>query len=178
MIEQIEPRILYSADLNPALASNPALVPQFEQRVVDASGEFTFVAAANYEHARNEVAFVDIATPDYLELIDGIHSNIDSDRNIDVVLLDAGADGIDQISDYLATRQDVSAIHIISHGSDASFALGQDALDAQSLKQNADRISLWGNALTALDRRRRRGKHGLDRQHVAWRRLGTGIPRG
>jgi len=148
MIEQIEPRILYSADLNPALASSPSLMPQFEQRVIDASGEFTYFAEANVELSRNEVVFVDTATPDYQGLIDDIQSN-DDGRNLDIVLIDKGADGVTQISEYLATRQNISAVHIISHGTDAAIQLGQEVLDAESLKQNADQISLWGNSLTS-----------------------------
>ena len=148
MIEQLEPRILYSADLNPALASNPALMPQFEQRVIDAGGEFTYFAEASAELARNEVVFVDTATPDYQALVDGIRNDAANALNTDVVVLDANSDGISQISEYLANHQDVSAIHIISHGSDAAIQLGQNVLDVESLKQNADQISLWGNSLT------------------------------
>jgi hypothetical protein len=149
MLEQIEPRILYSADLNPALASNPALMPQFDQRVIDASGKFTYFSEANAELTRNEVVFVDTATPDYQALVDGIRNGTQNALNTDVVVLDADTNGISQISDYLAYRQDVSAIHIISHGSDAAFQLGSDVLNAQSLRQNADQISLWGNSLTS-----------------------------
>ena len=149
MIEQIEPRILYSADLNPAIASVPAAMPQAELRVVDASGEFTNFSDTSVEVSRQEVVFVDTATPDYQQLVDGIGNNDDSDTSFDVVLLDGDADGITQISDYLAGRQDVSAIHIVSHGSDAAFQLGQNVLDSESVKQNADQISLWGNALTS-----------------------------
>ncbi len=102
MIEQIEPRILYSADLNPAIAANPATLPQFEQRVVGASGEFTHFSDASVEVSRQEVVFVDTATPDYQQLVDDIGNNKDSDSNFDVVLLDGDRDGIAQISDYLA----------------------------------------------------------------------------
>ena len=44
-------------------------MPQFEQRVIDASGEFTYFAEANVELPRQEVVFVDTATPDYQALV-------------------------------------------------------------------------------------------------------------
>ncbi|MGI9324645.1 MAG: DUF4347 domain-containing protein [Pseudomonadales bacterium] len=43
-------------------------------------------------------------------------------------------------------RDDLDAIHIISHGSDGSVQLGNTALDAHSLEQNNHDIALWANS--------------------------------
>ena len=40
VIEEIEPRILYSAEFSPALLHTALVAPVAEHRVVDGSGEF------------------------------------------------------------------------------------------------------------------------------------------
>ncbi|MEO8007882.1 MAG: DUF4347 domain-containing protein, partial [Betaproteobacteria bacterium] len=135
--------------MNPLLAGAPALMPQFEQRVIDANGEYTHIAAANTELSRHEVVFVDTATPHYQSLIDDIQANGQDRRTLEVVLLDKNTDGIAQISEFLATRTDIDALHIISHGSDAAFQLGKGVLDADALNRNAAQIAHWGDSLTA-----------------------------
>ena len=66
-----------------------------------------------------------------------------------MVLLDAGKDGVAQITKTLANRQDVSAVHIVSHGADGSVQLGNSSLDFDSLLKNGSKIKGWGAALTA-----------------------------
>jgi VCBS repeat-containing protein len=149
LVEQLEPRILYSADLNPALVHDPVVAPQIEHRVIDTNGEFTHIGASDTQLSRYEVVFVDTATPDYQRLIDDIRSNGQDGRTLEVVLLDHARDGIKQITDFLGTRTDISAVHIISHGSDGSVQLGGATLNFDSLLKNASSIKGWGNALTA-----------------------------
>src|SRR5690349_14006736 len=121
LIEEVEPRILYSADANP-LSVPPALPT--ENRSVDSGGEFTAQAGATQqtapavEQSRHEIVFVDTNTPDYQKLVDDIQSQSGAQRQVDVVLLDAGGDGIQQISSVLQSQKDLSAVHLISHGSD------------------------------------------------------------
>ena len=54
-----------------------------------------------------------------------------------------------QITQTLAGRQDVSAVHIVSHGADGSVQLGKTSLDFDSLLKNGSKIKGWGAALTA-----------------------------
>ena len=70
------------------------------------------------------------------------------DDNTLLVVLDAGRDGIDQISDVLQAYQGVAAVHILSHGSSAALRLGNSSLTSEKLKQYADRLKAWGRALT------------------------------
>ena len=46
-------------------------------------------------------------------------------------------------------RQDISAVHIIAHGSDGEVELGDSKLDFASLLKNATQIKQWGQALTS-----------------------------
>jgi len=65
VIEEIEPRILYSADLSPALLDGATPLAVAEQRIVDASGEFQAQQAArDLQACCHEVVFVDTSVPD------------------------------------------------------------------------------------------------------------------
>ena len=76
VIEELEPRILYSADLTP-LDVHASPLPVVEQRIIDATGEFVGLANPEASHppieqTRREIAFVDAATPEVQALIDDI----------------------------------------------------------------------------------------------------------
>ncbi|WP_205370080.1 Ig-like domain-containing protein [Thermoleptolyngbya sp. PKUAC-SCTB121] len=88
------------------------------------------------------VVFVDAATPDYQTLIAGIHPDID------VQILDPGQDGIQQITDYLAGRSNISSVHIISHGSTGSLHLGSTVLNRSTLAHYSTFLQSWSAALT------------------------------
>src|SRR3954464_1096796 len=152
LIEEVEPRILYSADVNPLAV--PAPLPA-ENRSVDSGGEFVAPAAAPQqsaaavEQSRHEIVFVDTNTPDYQKLVDDIQAQSGAQRQIDVVLLDGQGDGIKQISDTLAGQKDVSAVHLISHGADGEVQLGASTLNFDSLLKSAQQIKGWGQSFTA-----------------------------
>jgi Domain of unknown function (DUF4347) len=73
---------------------------------------------------RHEIAFVDTQVKDYQQLVDDLNNQNDAQRQIEVVLLTAGQDGIQQISETLQNRHDIDAIHIFSHGLDGAVELG------------------------------------------------------
>ena len=147
VVEEIEPRILYSADFSPVLLDPAPAAPVAEHRLVDATGEFAAPAAPEQQARSHEVVFVDTATPDYQKLVDDIEAQSGAQRQLDVVLLEPGSDGIQQISATLATMQDVSAVHLIGHGADGEVELGATTLNFESLLKNASRIQGWGQAL-------------------------------
>ena len=69
-------------------------------------------AIASYSpgESTTEVVFVDPTVPNYQDLLSGM------DLNIEVIVLDGGQDGIEQIASALTGRTGIDAIHIISHG--------------------------------------------------------------
>ncbi len=75
--------------------------------------------------ARVEIIFVDSAVQDIQTFLHG--------RNAEVVVLQAGRDGVDQIAQVLAGRTGISAIHIISHGEAGEIVLGTGVPDAQTM---------------------------------------------
>ena len=98
---------------------------------------------------RHELAFVDTQVKDYQHLIDDLKSQSNERRQIEVVLLDAGRDGIQQITDVLQNRYDIDAVHIFSHGVDGAVELGDAWLNTFSLEARADDIAQWKTALSA-----------------------------
>jgi hypothetical protein len=152
VVEELEPRILYSADFAPALLDAHAALPAAEQRVIDSNGEFAAHSGSTQvlsAHAiRHEVVFVDTAVADYESLVRDVTANSNAERQYEVVLLNPDVDGIKQISQALTGMHDISAIHVISHGADGQLELGGATLNFDSLLKNASQIKGWGQALT------------------------------
>ncbi len=147
LVEELEPRLLYSADFATSgllLAGGSHVV---EQRVLDTGGEFVQAQASQVDATlqQHELIFIDSSVPD----IDGLLAGLDTNgKNVEIVMLDASKDGIEQISAALSGRTDISAIHIFSHGSDGELQLGSTTLDSSQLEARSTEISHWGDALT------------------------------
>ena len=60
----------------------------------------------------------------------------------------ADRDGIEQVSEILAERSDVAAVHFITHGADGQINLGNSRLTGTTLAENSDAVAGWGKALT------------------------------
>ena len=76
--------------------------------------------------SRTEVVFVDPTVPNYQELLSGM------DPNIEVIMLDGGQDGIEQMAGALAGRTGIDAIHMISHGAEGQLQLGTGTLTQET----------------------------------------------
>ena len=67
----------------------------------------------------------------------------------EVVFLDKDKDGVEQIASVLATRTDITALHIVSHGQSGVLYLGDAALDVNSItSEYADELALIKSALS------------------------------
>ena len=106
-------------------------------------------AVMSEQEVRRELVFVDTSAADYQQLLDDLWSNDDPTREIHVVLLTSDRDGIDQISEALAGYDDLDAVHIVSHGTDAAVKLGSSWLTADNLGAYAGQISDWQDSLTS-----------------------------
>ncbi len=89
-----------------------------------------------------EVVFIDESVPDAEYLFDELNA-----AGTTAILIDSTSGGIEQISAHLAQATDLSAIHIISHGSDGEVLLGNTLLDTESLMGSASQVAEWQNAL-------------------------------
>ncbi|NOQ42682.1 MAG: DUF4347 domain-containing protein, partial [Desulfuromusa sp.] len=150
LLEKLEPRLLFSADL--ALLPLDGGIQAADQDVLlvapaQLSGD-SEQAAETAEQIQREVIFIDAGVEDYQQLLDDIQAQTEEGRQFETVLLDSNRDGITQISDYLSSQQNISAVHIISHGSNGEVVLGDSPLNLSTLDTYAESIEGWQQALT------------------------------
>ncbi len=83
-----------------------------------------------------EIAFVDPTVPDYKDIVAGMGPHIE------VIVLDATRDGMEQIAESLAGRTSIDAIHLISHGDQGRLNLGTGTLtQASMVEEYADELA-------------------------------------
>ncbi|MFN9975800.1 MAG: DUF4347 domain-containing protein, partial [Phycisphaerae bacterium] len=95
---------------------------------------------------------VDGAIDQRQDLIDGILNSspdLSSSELPTILILDPSRDGIEQISEILRNRHDLSEIHIFSHASAGSLQLGTTSLDRSSLNDQREQVRVWGQSLTS-----------------------------
>ncbi|SFO72227.1 Autotransporter-associated beta strand repeat-containing protein [Ectopseudomonas composti] len=139
----LEPRMMFDG----AVAATAAEVADTQaanaQPTADASSSHDNLAATPTGTAdnRQEIVFVDGQVQDYQQLLAGLNPGTE------VVVLDPKGDGLKQISDYLAGRSGIDAIHIVSHGLPGQVTLGSLALDKAGLDAHAAELAQIGQSL-------------------------------
>ena len=166
--ESIEPRVLLSGGAEGVLvdtdflarqdfaqapvASEIAFLEQAQQTpLIDLSGladPDTKIQPALIDGAgMRELIFVDENVADYEQLITDLQQS-DDHRNIEMEVLESDWNGIEQVTQVLWERSNLTAVHFITHGADGQIDLGNTWLNSTTLQQNTDAISAWGHALT------------------------------
>jgi hypothetical protein len=134
VVEPLEPKLLYSADLPPLVMAAEASTVAVQDPVQQAST------------ATREIIFIDASVPELTTLQRDLAAQAEAGRDVEVIVIRADEDGLARITDTLTGRQDVGAVHLISHGDDGKVQLGQTVLDTPTLLQRASEIALWGSA--------------------------------
>ena len=120
-------------------ASDDATMPTATDEGIEAAAS-TMVAPTS---ERSEIYFVDSSVNDSETLISAVPDGAE------VVVLDAGSDGVQQIASVLEDRTGLDAIHILSHGESGQITLGDTILDATSINgDHADELAAIGAALS------------------------------
>ncbi|MCK5396218.1 MAG: DUF4347 domain-containing protein, partial [Gammaproteobacteria bacterium] len=157
VFEEIEPRLLLSADGLAVITESS--VATF-QNIVHSDNEHTIIvrqhdeqvstAVLNKAHhdQRTELVILDSRAPNYQQLHNDVIKAQQSGRDINVVILDAHRDGIEQISEALSKYNKLDAVHIVSHGSDSQLQLGATQLDKQNIQQRSKEIETWKHVFT------------------------------
>lgn len=165
LLETFEDRILCSAtapadaapEVKKDVPATTATTAEHDAHVTPDAGEAASGAAqpaakadaADAQKAeRHEIVFVDTGAENYQQLVDDLLRENEDGRQMEVILLDANRDGIAQINEALAGRQDIDAIHFVTHGTDHAVQLGSTWIDGAAFQQFRDQIVQWGNALT------------------------------
>jgi len=68
-------------------------------------------------------------------------------RGVEVIVLDAERDGLDQIGEILRAYQGVATLHVVSHGSAGSLRLGSGAVTLETLRRKAGSLTDWRDSL-------------------------------
>ncbi len=139
----MEPRLLYAADFAPAAFMASAAADTSQQRLIDTSA-----SDAQQATPGTELVFIDARVPDQAALLADLNAQAQAGRAIEVVMIAADEDGIARITQTLADRQGVSAVHLISHGDSGSAQLGNTVLDDATLATRAHDVASWGQAFT------------------------------
>ena len=92
--------------------------------------------------ASREIVFIDPTVTDYSDLAAGVRSGVE------VVVLDAIADGVEQISNVLAQHQNLTAVHVVSHGSPGRVQLGTSELSLETIDRYSWQLQAWAESLT------------------------------
>ena len=152
-MEELEPRVLFSADLVPGLGE-----VEHEERLTgpvtesllsseSAAGADADAVVVTAE-TRRELVFIDSQVSDYQTLVADLLADSGDGRSIEVVVLDSEQDGIEQIGEALGNYQGLDAVHIVSHGTDAGVQLGDTWFSQENLADYRDGIAAWADALS------------------------------
>jgi hypothetical protein len=129
-----------AADAAMAEAEQPAA--DDPQRAGDEAAAGALAAAGTPAADRTELVFVDARLADHESLAEA------GAAGAQVVVLDAGGDGVRQMAEALRGRSGLDAIHVVSHGSAGAVHLGTATLSGATLDGYADATSAIGAALT------------------------------
>ena len=88
-----------------------------------------------------QIVFIDGSVKDIGTLMSAFGSEVEQ------VILDPNASGLDQMARYLDGRSGIGAIHVLSEGSSGHLLLGNDWIDNDNLASHADALKRIGAAL-------------------------------
>lgn len=147
---QLEGRVLMSATpANSASidASEAEVGTNPPDAVEDHSQHQTAVSDDQQETGKPalELVVVDPLVDNYGALISDLEEQ--TDRTLEVVILQPGDDGIHQVTAALRKHGEVSAIHLISHGAAGQIRIGNTLLNEQTFTNHSEQLNAWGDRL-------------------------------
>ncbi|MEN0088219.1 MAG: DUF4347 domain-containing protein, partial [Pseudomonadota bacterium] len=124
LLETADATLEAAADVD--FSANVSLAPLTSEES-QALGSALLDGASTASDVPSEIVFIDPNVGDLADLTAQI------DPAMEIVILDGRTDGLKQIADVLASRENVGAIHILSHGSEGRLQLGSDELTVGSM---------------------------------------------
>jgi len=157
VFEELEPRLLLSADglaviTESSVATLQNLVHSEDEHTMIVQHHAEQTSAAVHDNTKNnhrtELVILDSRAPNFQQLHNDIIKAQQQGREINVVILDAHRDGLEQISEALSKYDKLDAVHIVSHGSDGQLQLVATQLNNNTLKNRSSDISAWKEVFT------------------------------
>ena len=146
----LEPRLLFSATpIDPGMmpgGDEVATVMDVEAPATETSSIDSLAESATPHQSLRELIFIDGSVPDIEQLLDDLNG---SGRNIETFVLDAGRDGVDQITEILESRTSIESIHVVSHAENGAVKLGNVWLGESNLSGYAGQISSWQSSMSS-----------------------------
>ncbi len=90
----------------------------------------------------NQIVFVDPILKDYQTITQVVSPEAR------IIVLDPGRDGVEQISEVLSQYQDLSAVHIFSHGGEGRIIMSSSELSVDNIDSYSQQLTEWGNSLS------------------------------
>ncbi|MDX8392529.1 MAG: DUF4347 domain-containing protein, partial [Mariprofundaceae bacterium] len=91
----------------------------------------------------SEIVFVDPGVAEYKKLISALPSGTQ------VIMLNASRPAVVQMAEALASRRDIDAIHVISHGQAGEISFSHGSLNSETVGDYVDHFAAIGNSMTA-----------------------------
>ncbi|NQY86832.1 MAG: DUF4347 domain-containing protein [Colwellia sp.] len=139
LISALEPRILFDGAAV-ATAVDALDNSAFESSLLDKNT--TPAAVEPLSRDRNEVVFVDSSVENYETIVDGLGADVE------VFIIDSETGGLEQIAAILEGKDEIDAIHIISHGSVGEISLGSSLLNVQNIDNSSAALESISNSLS------------------------------
>jgi len=132
IVEQLEERVLYSADN--LFAGLDLLRPDDERKAEDeeylASMELLVINAEADKTQTDAVSVyvIDTSISNYQDL----HDRLSQDSSATMILVDSEESGLERINNELSSLGKIDELHIFSHGEGDGFRLGEDLVSAEN----------------------------------------------
>ena len=126
---------LFANDLPADSVDTPTAIDGLQQEMSEKETSHELVIVDSYAHS-------------YQQLVDDLLANSDNSREIDVFVLDADRDGLEQIKELLGEYENLDALHLVSHGTEGAVKLGDTWLDNENLADYSEDIAAWKNSLS------------------------------
>ena len=124
-----------------AVAAPPAAAPSPAPEAAVAPAPAPPPAAAEASAGSNTVVFVDARVQDASSLLQGVAADAQ------VVQLQEGHDGLQQMADYLAAHPGASSVQVIAHGNDGDLWLGSTYLSGDTVASHAAQLAAIGSGI-------------------------------
>ena len=132
IFEPLEPRILLSGTPAPDSTDKEAVFVDMEN-----------AKSVEVQDSVSEILFVDSGVDGYDKLID------DFDRNVEIIIIPEDENGIDFITSVLESRENLTGVHIFSHGNDGEITLGNTVLNEANVAEHQSALQTWAGSLSS-----------------------------